>query len=62
MEHKGGVLHGHHLHLVEPGVDGGFRQLGPQPVQHVFHTSAIEFNESAPFPRIMRFLSLFQAK
>ena len=36
MQHKGGVLHGHHLHLVEPGIDGGLGQLGPQPVQYVF--------------------------
>ena len=34
VQHKGGVLHGHHLHLVKPGIDGGRGQLGRHPLQY----------------------------
>ena len=35
VQHKGGILHGHHLHLVEPGVDGGGGQLPRHLLQHI---------------------------
>ena len=34
VQHEGGILHRHHRHLVEPGVDGGLGQLAAQAFQH----------------------------
>ena len=36
VEHEGRVLHGDNVHLVEPHVDGGLRQLGLQLTHHAF--------------------------
>ena len=50
VEHEGRVLHGDHVHLVEPHVDGGLGQLGLQLPHHAFPYVGVRIQSKRPFP------------